>query len=129
MRLLLDTHIVHWMVSDPSQIKRREHELIANGDVHVSAVSIWELRLKWQKLDRHGRRKGTLDPDHAMAYVVRNPISLVPLTGEDCAAFLAQPLVHNDPFDEMLLIHAQQLGAKLLTRDRLLAGHPLALQL
>jgi PIN domain nuclease of toxin-antitoxin system len=99
--------------------------LIADSDVHVSSVSIWELRLKWQKLDRHGRRKGTLDPDHALAYVVRSPIILAPLSGQDCAAFLPEPLAHNDPFDEMLLIHAQQLGAKLLTRDRLLLGHPL----
>jgi PIN domain nuclease of toxin-antitoxin system len=34
---------------------------------------------------------------------------------------------HKDPFDEMLLIHAQQLGARFLTRDRLLVDHPLAI--
>ena len=38
------------------------------------------------------------------------------------------PLPHKDPFDEMLLVHAHRLGARLMTRDRKLLGHPLTVQ-
>jgi PIN domain nuclease of toxin-antitoxin system len=52
---------------------------------------------------------------------------LLPLTGEICATALDTPLPHDDPFDELLLIHAQYLGIKLLTRDTKLLDHPLAI--
>lgn len=32
---------------------------------------------------------------------------------------------HKDPFDELLLVQAQEEGLKLLTVDRHLVGHPL----
>jgi PIN domain nuclease of toxin-antitoxin system len=42
------------------------------------------------------------------------------------AAELAQPLAHKDPFDELLLVQAQEEGMCLLTRDTKLIGHPFA---
>ncbi|WP_375398236.1 type II toxin-antitoxin system VapC family toxin [uncultured Sphingomonas sp.] len=128
MRLLLDTHFLLWLAIDPGEIKARERALIDRATLVISPVSLWELRLKWQKLDRLGQRKGTLHPQIAREYIGRRGLELALLTGDDCAESLAVPLAHNDPFDEMLLIHAQRLGAKLLTRDRLLLGHPLVAQ-
>ena len=48
------------------------------------------------------------------------------LTAVHAAAELAQPLGHKDPFDEWLLVQAQEEGMRLLTRDAKLTGHPLA---
>ena len=36
------------------------------------------------------------------------------------------PILHKDPFDELLLVQAQEEGLKLLTMDRQIIGHPLA---
>ncbi len=36
------------------------------------------------------------------------------------------PLDHKDPFDELLLVQAQEEDLKLLTADKMLVGHPLA---
>ena len=128
MRLLLDTHFLVWMVILPTQLTRIERATLTapEHELVVSPVSIWELRVKWNQRDRDGNRKGALDPDRALAYIAGNSIELAMLTGADTATSLAVPLAHRDPFDEMLLIHADRLGAKLFTRDRLLAGHPLA---
>lgn len=41
---------------------------------------------------------------------------------------LAEDTPHNDPFDELLLAHAQALQAVLLTRDSDMIDHPLAYQ-
>ncbi len=127
MRLLLDTHYVVWMIADPARMTRAEHRAITgtDRDLLISPVSIWEIRLKWQSSSRAGRREGALHPEQALAYIAENAITLVDLTSVDCATILSVPLVHRDPFDEQLLIHAQRLNAKLLTRDRLLVGHPL----
>ena len=129
MKLLIDTHYLIWLATDPVEITTAEHALLGknSGQVYVSPVSIWEVRLKWEALDRNGTRKGVLAPEIAMAYIEESDLKLVPLTGADCAMTLDPPITHKDPFDVMLLIHAQNLNARFLTRDRLLRAHPLAI--
>lgn len=126
MRLLLDTHFLLWATIDPEAIRARERALIADSETFVSPISLWELRLKWQRRRPSGERKGILDPDLALAYIASSALELAVLTGVDCATQLRPEIDHGDPFDEQLLIHAQQLDAKLLTRDRMLLRHPLA---
>lgn len=129
MKLLLDTHFLLWMMQDRGRLSLAELELLGRNDVAllVSPVVIWEIRLKWNILDRNGHPRGMVSPEAAVGYVMQNGIEMVPLTGEDCAGPLDPPIPHKDPFDEMLLVHAGHLGARLLTRDRLLVGHPLAI--
>jgi PIN domain nuclease of toxin-antitoxin system len=129
MKVLIDTHYLIWLATEPGQITSAEHALFdrVSGNLYVSPVSIWEVRLKWQAIDRDGRRKGVLAPDAAMQFSELAGLALVPLTGADCAETLDPVTPHKDPFDEMLLIHASQLGARFLTRDRILRRHPLAL--
>jgi PIN domain nuclease of toxin-antitoxin system len=128
MKLVLDTHFLIWMANTPGEISAAEQRAI-NGarSRHVSAASLWELRIKWRLRDRKGRRKGTLDPAQALVFIDTNSIDLISLEATDSMFTLEPPIDHRDPFDEMLLVHAQRLGARLLTRDRLLRDHPLAL--
>ncbi len=44
-----------------------------------------------------------------------------------CCAESEAPLGHQDPFDELLLVQSQEEGLGLLTVDRQLVGHPLAI--
>ncbi|HEX8485441.1 type II toxin-antitoxin system VapC family toxin [Sphingomonas sp.] len=128
MRLLLDTHYVIWFANNTAMMTQSERLAISDASsVHVSAVSLWEIRIKWQTRDRHGRRKGTLDPAAALSFIRANSFQLVPLLGEDSIFALSPPIDHRDPFDEMLLVHAGRIGGRLLTRDEKLRDHPLAL--
>lgn len=128
MRLLLDTHFLYWLLLEPDTIRPDEHRLLfySDNDILVSPVSLWEVRLKWQRRDREGRRKGLLNPDEVLAYLAHQSMNVPALEAGDCAGSLAPPLSHGDPFDEMLLIHASRLGARLFTRDRMLLEHPIA---
>ena len=127
MRLLIDTHILIWIARAPDRLNAAESALLGRrgARVLVSAVSIWELRLKW---DRSGaaRRSELLDPHAALEFAEQAGFELKSLTPTDCAVSLEVPIAHRDPFDEQLLTHAQLLEARLLTRDRLLVGHPLS---
>lgn len=129
MRLLLDTHFLSWMALAPKKIDRREQALISrSSELLVSAVTIFELRIKWDKFaPTRRRRNDLLDPATALDHIAGLGIELVPLTGEDCATLLDTAMAHHDPFDEMLLVHAQRIGARLLTRDTKLLDHPLAI--
>ncbi len=99
----------------------------AGTQLVLSAVAVWELRLKWHSLHVSGERKGPIDPATVVAFAGAIGWELLPLTADHAAAELSQPLEHKDPFDELLLIQAQEEGMRLLTRDSHLVDHPFAL--
>lgn len=118
------------MATDQSQLSPREREVLGSDDnqIIVSSISIWEIRLKWASSYASGTRKGVLDPIDALAYVQSAEMSMLMLDLETAAIPLLVPLSHKDPFDELLLVQAQQSRSRLFTRDRLLLTHPLAYQ-
>lgn len=129
MRLLLDTHIVVWAALDPRILSEAERRWIAEADALLvfSAVAVWELRLKWHGFHISGGRKGPVNPAAVVAFAARMNWEFLPLTARHAAAELTHPLEHKDPFDELLLIQAQEEGMRLLTRDAKLDDHPCAL--
>ncbi len=96
------------------------------AEVRVSAVSICEMRLKFHARHRDGARKSRFDPNDVLAALEDLAIPVLAMTPAHAAQPLETPLRHRDPFDELLLVQAQEEGLKLLTHDRLLIGHPLA---
>lgn len=128
MRLLLDSHFVVWLTTQRSRLTAAELAFLIDPEteLHVSAVSIWEIRVKWNSYFVSGRRKGPCDPAQLLILVEQLDIETCPLMPNQAAAELAVPVAHKDPFDELLLVHAQELGMKLLTRDKKLLGHPQA---
>ena len=129
MLLLLDTHIAIWLVTDRSQLSMGELGAIIDpsNDILVSAVSVWEVSIKWQKFFRSGERKGPMDPARFLWALTQLGTPVRPLTPEMAAAQLRDAAPHGDPFDTLLLTLAQESNATLLTRDKKLRGHPLAL--
>lgn len=127
MRLLLDTHIAIWAAIDQGKLSEGERSAIAAATLVISAVSIWEARLKWQSFYTSGDRKGVIAPDQLLAFALGLGWTVLPLTAQHGAATLRDLPSHSDPFDELLLIQAQEEKLMLLTRDGKLTGHPLAL--
>ena len=126
MKLLLDTHYALWVTVFADRLTVAEQRLIDSHEAIVSAVSLWELRIKWRTLGGDGKRKGPADPADVLAGLQHLGIETLPLTAEQACATLTHPVPNKDPFDEQLLVHAQEISAKLLTRDSRLLEHPLA---
>ena len=49
MRYLLDTHAVIWHLDDSPRLPIRTKEIIGNNEnrLHISAVSLWEIAVKF----------------------------------------------------------------------------------
>lgn len=128
MTLLLDTHILIWFAAVQAKLSTRERTaLFGASQLLVSSISIWEIRAKVRAERRRGKLMLALDPAMALSFCKTIDIKVETVSIAD---MIWPPLEvdpeHGDMFDEMLLIHAQRLGAKLLTRDRRLLGHPLS---
>ncbi len=129
MNVLLDTHFALWLTQGGINLTISERKFISinAADLLVSAVSIWEIRLKWYSFRTSGARKGNADPADVLAAMTAMRVSILPLTANHATTVLHQKLAHQDPFDELLIAQGQAEGLRLLTRDRALLAHPLAM--
>ena len=129
MKLLLDTHFAIWLADRPHLLTAADRRTLENarGGLTASAVSLWEVRLKWSSRSPSGKRKLSVDPGRLLQWLRDNDVDVIDLTAPVAVATLDPPLAHSDPFDELLLTQAQQGGYRLLTRDERLAAHPVAL--
>lgn len=118
MRVLLDTHLLLWVLTKPaskaSTVLRRR---IDNAEVFVSAASIWEISIKAAL----GKLKA--DPNEVLEAIEPAGFSLLAITGLHAAKVAALPPVHSDPFDRMLVAQALVEPMILLTNDRALAAY------
>lgn len=128
MRILLDTSYLYDFMDRPGKFMESERRLLSARHVqlYVSAVSIWEMRLKHNARHASGERKSRFSPDDVVSALEDQEVTFLPMTMRHAARDLETSLDRKDPFDELLLVQAQEEGLKLLTVDRHLAGHPLA---
>lgn len=122
MRLLLDTHVFLWMLSEPERlgeqlpvVEDRRTELV------VSAASSWEIAVK------HALGKLPL-PEPPARYVPDRirAIGAAALAIEHDHALAVAELepLHRDPFDRLLVAQARVLDLEILTADPLVAQYP-----
>ena len=128
MRVLLDTSYLYNFMDRPGKLLESERRFLSahRTQLYVSAVSIWEMRLKHNARYESGERKSRFSPDDVVAALEDQEVTFLPMTMRHAARDLEMPLDHGDPFDELLLVQAQEEGLKLLTADRRLVGHPLS---
>ncbi len=123
MSYLLDSHTLLWSIMDEKKLSAKVHSLLedTNNRILVSAVSFWEISLKYAlgKLNLRGVEPGQL-PDLAR----QTGFELIELLPEDCATY--HELVanwHRDPFDRMLIWQAIQNKLSIISKDRHIANY------
>ena len=118
MRLLLDTHIWYWLVTDLGRIgKRTIGELTdAKNELWLSPISTWELLTLIAK----GRVRLSGDPESWLARAIGG-LQEAPLTHEIAQAAVKISM-HRDPADRFLAATAQVLDMTLVTADEKLLG-------
>jgi PIN domain nuclease of toxin-antitoxin system len=117
--VLLDTHALIWALEGSSKLSKPARRVIesARNEVLVSAVSAWEIAVK----QAIGRLKVPGDLQEAVdaAGFTRKSIGFA-----EASRLSTLPLIHGDPFDRMLVAHALEEGAAIVTRDEQIAKYP-----
>ena len=122
MRLLLDTHVAIWAVSDTQRPPRKIRDLISDPqtNIYVSAASVLEIAIK-----RAGGR-GNVPPFSsvvAVGYFRQSGYRLLDMTAEHAMAVEQLPVLHGDPFDRLLIAQALAEPLRLVTHDRKVAAY------
>jgi PIN domain nuclease of toxin-antitoxin system len=118
-RLLLDTHVFLWWLSDNRRLKPDARAAIAEPAalVHVSAATIWEVAIK----ARLGKIK--VGTKHLDSEIVANQFSELEISSRHAVAAGSLPLHHDDPFDRMLIAQAELEDLTIVTHDEAFAAY------
>ena len=119
MRVLLDTHVLLWWLTDDPALGDKAKVQIAEPDnsIMVSAASLWEIAIK-QGLGKIDADIVEIEKEIAHQGMVRLGIEadhLVELT--------SLPSHHRDPFDRMLIAQARAEDMHLMTADLHIVGY------
>lgn len=120
MRLLLDTHVVLWWMTDDPALSHRTKALLDNEpDVYVSAATVWEVAVK----QATGKLTGPTD----LPELIRDSeFRTLPVTADHAITAGRLPPIHRDPFDRILIAQAQRENLTLATRDNLIPRYIVA---
>ncbi len=121
MRILLDTHVFLWSISDDPRLGPSSRALIANqaDQVMLSLASLWEIAIK------HGLGRGDMPLSAAQAHgwMQQSGFLLLPLAVQHLMVLEQLPHHHRDPFDRLLVAQALSEPLVLLTADRALMAY------
>ena len=120
--ILLDTHVLVWMTSDPSWLSPAAKNAIRAhpASLHLSVVSAWEISL----LVKRGRLILPLPPEEYLARAIaHHGLIELPLTRRTAQSAVSLPDVHNDPFDRVLVAECLLRGLSLVSRDAVISRY------
>jgi PIN domain nuclease of toxin-antitoxin system len=118
VKLLLDTHLLLWWLSNSRHLPAQARQLIGdpNNTIFVSAVSLWEVWLK----SSIGKLRV---PSGFAKKLAAEPFEDLPLRAEHTPAVAMLEWHHRDPFDRMLIAQARSENLLLLTADSALGAY------
>jgi len=123
MRVMLDTHVFLWWITDDPQLSPLARKIISSGKnkLCLSAASGWEMAIK--------ARLGKLRlPDNLGSFIseqlVINAIETLAVLMRHALHVYNLPDYHRDPFDRLLVAQAQLENLPILTADSQIACYP-----
>ena len=126
MKILLDTHILLWALSNDERLPEKAKELIGNeeNEIYYSIISLWEIEIKhlshpdampisaeeiFRYCELSGYQKIIIKENHIFVMNKSNRKSDAP--------------PHKDPFDRMLICQADVENMLFITHDSLIPSY------
>jgi PIN domain nuclease of toxin-antitoxin system len=124
MKLLLDTHVFLWMISNPEKLSKTVKEIIETeeNEIFLSSVSGFEIAIKYQ-IDK---LKLPENPDiYIPRQIKKARIKVLPVKMNHALNVHNLPHLHKDPFDRLLISQSQLENIPLATDDAKIKQYPL----
>jgi PIN domain nuclease of toxin-antitoxin system len=118
VRALLDTHVLLWWLLDLGSLSPAARACMADAgnEIFVSAVSAWEISIKYQQGKLPEAAVFMADLEGAIS---GEGFSALPITINNGERAGGLPLHHKDPFDRMLIAQALAESLTLVSNERL----------
>lgn len=115
---LIDTHVFLWLTFSPEKLSNNILKQLQDrkNQVSVSAISFWEISLKYQLGKLH--LSNTL-PHELLHAAKQMGIRILDTTAKELATFFQLPSVegHKDPFDRLIIWQCITQNMTLVSHD------------
>lgn len=121
MKLLLDTHTLIWLLTQPKRIPSHVADAIKapSCQVFVSAATAWEIAIK-ERLGKLAFDRAFLaEFDERLRGLAMEPLAI---TTRHAITAASLPGSHKDPYDRLLAAQATLEGMVVVTVDRAFAS-------
>ena len=115
MNILLDTHVLIWMLQDSPALSEDAREILASYEtkMYVSSVSVAEISIK-HSVHPEGMVLSGIETSDVLPKLGCGALDFTP---KHAAMLDSLPLLHRDPFDRMLIAQAKAEGMKIMSHD------------
>ena len=121
MRCLLDTQVMLWWLLDDPRLGAESRDLLASRPCLVSVASIWEVAIK------HRIGKLEVSPIVFRDQSIAAGADLLPVLDPHVIETAQLPLLHQDPFDRLLIAQARVEGLMAVSSDGQWIGYDVSL--
>lgn len=115
-KYLLDTHVLIWFLTDNRKKLSPQTLAIFHDEsqtLYFSTASIWEMSIKHNL----GRPDFQYDPTQIANELLNLGFEMLNISLEHTLRVKNMPLIHNDPFDRLLIAQAERENLTFLTAD------------
>lgn len=125
--ILLDTHVLVWMVSSPSRVSRAADRQIQKAQrdrsCAIASLTLWELAV----LFRRNRLRGIGSIENSIRSILDDTgVKILDLTPEIADLAMSFPDSYpKDPGDRIIGATARAYGLTLITQDERILASPL----
>lgn len=118
--ILIDTHVLLWTLFNGDNVSSNAKDKMTSGDkVCVSVASLWEIAIK--------QSIGKLDTGHSISELERMcneaKIAILSIEAKHLDYINELPLIHNDPFDRLIMAQAVTEKMILISKDEKIAKY------
>ena len=112
MKIMIDTHIFLWAISDPKKIDKTKIKYIQSlsNTIFLSSISVAEIMIKTSI----GRLSFDYNP---VDLAIDCGMELLDFTSNDAILLKELPFFHKDPFDRMLICQSINNKYPIITDD------------
>lgn len=123
MKVLLDTHIILWALTDDEKLSQKARNIILSkeNEIYYSTASIWEITIKHMLHPEHMKLSGK----QISNYCQEAGYQMLPIKDEHAHTLETlqreeRAPKHNDPFDRIMLAQAKEERMLFITHDSLI---------
>jgi len=116
MKLLLDTHILIWLIDGNQKLNQTSRQAIEDesNSLHLSIASLWEIAIKTSL----GKLELGIPLEQILTnFILPSGIEILPIHLPHLLVLQTLPFHHRDPFDRLLISQAKSESLILVTED------------